>query len=81
MITSPRLFALPAIAAMMLTACGSPDDSPGAGGMTEGENERLEEAADRLDARAPSPGQDPAAALEAEVADGIAREGQQQQAQ
>jgi hypothetical protein len=70
-------FALPLIAATMLAACGSADDTPGAGGMTEGENERLEQAAERLDSRAPSPAQNSAAALEAEIAEGIARDAQQ----
>jgi hypothetical protein len=68
-----RLF-LPLCAAATIAGCGSADDAPGAGGMTEGENTRLEAAAERLDARAQSPAQDAAVALEGEVAAGISAE-------
>jgi hypothetical protein len=61
-------------ALLMLSACGDPATTPSTGGMTVGENERLEAAAERLDARAPSPAQPAAAQLEADVAAGIARE-------
>jgi hypothetical protein len=76
MLIDARSLILTAVAATMVSACGSVDDSPGPGGMTAGENERLEQAAERLDARAPSPAQQSAATLEAEVAVGISREGQ-----
>ena len=73
-----RLALLPAL--LLTSACGSDADAPGAGGMTLGENERLEAAAERLDARAQSPAQPAAAALEAEVAGKLAAEQQQQAA-
>jgi hypothetical protein len=64
--------ALLAAAALLTSACGT--DGPGSGGMTAGENDKIEEAAERLDARAPSPAQPMAAQLEAEVAERIESE-------
>ncbi len=58
---------------LTLSGCGGADD-PGAAGMTVGENQRLEEAARRLEARTPSPARDSAQQLEAEVDAGIAAE-------
>jgi hypothetical protein len=68
------------ISLILLAGCGDAANAPSAGGMTVGENERLEAAAERLDARAPSPAQPNAAQLEAEVAAGIEREQQAQPA-
>lgn len=68
-IIRPALIAL----TLTLTGCGGADD-PGAAGMTVGENQRLEEAAGRLEARTPSPASDSARQLEAEVDAGIAAE-------
>jgi hypothetical protein len=61
---------------LTLAACGADGDAPGAGGMTVGENARLEAAAERLEGRTPSPAQPAAAQLEAEVTQGIAAEQQ-----
>ena len=52
---------------MMIAACDAGSDGAATGGLTAGEAEQLEKAADRLDARAPSPAEDQAAALEADV--------------
>lgn len=41
--------------AVSLISCGRADSDPAAGGMTVGEAERLEAAAERLDARPQSP--------------------------
>lgn len=68
------------LASLPLAACGADSDAPGAGGMTVGENERLEAAAERLESRAPSPAQPDAAALEAEVTERLAAEQAQQSA-
>jgi hypothetical protein len=61
---------------LVLSACGADSHAPGAGGMTVGENARLEAAAERLENRTPSPAQPAATQLEAEVAQGIAAEQQ-----
>lgn len=50
-----------------LTACGRADDDPASGGLTVGESDRLEAAAERLDQREPSPARDDSVALEREV--------------
>lgn len=72
----PMMRATPACLFLALAACGSNADAPGAGGMTVGENARLESAADRLENRAASPAQPAAAQLEGEVAERIAAEQQ-----
>lgn len=60
-----RLAAL--IPLLLIAACDAGSDGAATGGLTAGEVEQLEKAADRLDARAPSPAADQAAALEADV--------------
>ena len=58
---------LSAIIATSLMGCGRADGDPASGGLTVGESDRIEQAAARLDDRAPSPGQPDSAALEREV--------------
>lgn len=50
-----------------LAACDAGADGTATGGLTAGEVEQLEKAADRLDARAPSPAGDQATVIETEV--------------
>lgn len=45
--------------ALLLAACGSRDNEPGPGGVTQGEAKALDEAATMLDARKPAPLPDP----------------------
>ena len=52
---------------LLIAACDAGADGTATGGLTAGEAEQLEKAAERLDARAPSPADDQAAALEADV--------------
>ena len=52
---------------LTLTACGRADSDPASGGLTVGESDRLEAAAERLDQREPSPARDDSVALEAEI--------------
>ncbi len=52
---------------LLIAACDAGTDGAATGGLTAGEAEQLEKAADRLDARAPSPADDRAEALEADV--------------
>ena len=61
----PILAAL--VITQMLGACGRADSDPASGGMTVGETEALERAADRLDARAQSPAAAESQALENDV--------------
>jgi hypothetical protein len=60
--------------AVSLTACGRADNDPAAGGMTVGEAERLEAAAERLDARPPSPVSGDSQAFERETAEQVEAE-------
>ncbi len=60
--------------ALLLAACGRADEDAAAGGLTVGEVDRLEAAADRLDARPPSPMAARSAELEAEISERIERE-------
>jgi hypothetical protein len=53
--------------ALSLAACGRPDEDPAAGGLTVGESERLEAAAERLDQRDPSPARDDSVAFERDI--------------
>lgn len=57
-----------------LAACGRPATDPAAGGLTVGESQKLDDAARRLEARAPSPGAENAQHLEADVRAKIAAE-------
>ena len=67
--------------ALLVAACDSPTgDGAAPQGLTEGERDRLEAAAKRLDARAQAPGADDAAALEAETRERLAAEQAQQSA-
>lgn len=59
---------------LSLVACGRADDDPAAGGLTVGEADRLEAAADRLDGRAQSPVAGDSQAFEAEVANRVEAE-------
>lgn len=52
---------------LALSACGRADSDPASGGLTVGESERLEAAAERLDQREPSPARSDSVALEAEI--------------
>lgn len=52
-----RLALLPAV--LLLAACGSRDNDPGPGGVTQGEAKALDEAAEMLDARKQQPLPDP----------------------
>lgn len=66
MITLRRLLlscALP----LCLAACGRADEDPASGGLTVGESERLEAAAERLDQREASPARDDSVAFERDV--------------
>ena len=65
---------LAAIPLLLLSACGADADSPGTGGMTKGENARLEAAAERLDQRPASPAAQRSAEVEAQVRAGIEAE-------
>ncbi len=62
------------IAALFLTACDAGGGDVPSGGLTAGEAAQLERAAERIDARAPSPFEEDAAALEADVRDRLAAE-------
>ena len=55
------------ILALMLCACGRADSDPASGGLTVGEAETLERAAERLDERTPSPAAAESQALENDV--------------
>lgn len=71
----PRYRPLAAFMALpLLTACSMADDDRAQGGLTVGENQRLERAAERIDQRAPSPAQASAAQLEADVRQRLADE-------
>lgn len=59
------LIFMPAMAALAACSAQSPDDAQ-VGGLTSGELEQLESAADRVDARAPSPAAADAAGIEAQ---------------
>ena len=62
-----KAYVLPALA-LFTAACSAGDDSDaGGGGLTQGELQQLEKAAERIDARPESPGADGAEALEADV--------------
>lgn len=61
----PTLYCL--VPMIALAACGRADSDPAAGGLTVGERESLEQAADRLDSRPAGPGEESAKALEADV--------------
>lgn len=61
-------------AALSLTACGRADDDPASGGLTVGESDRLDAAAQRLDSRDPAPGQADSAALEKEIGQRLEQE-------
>ena len=67
--TMPLAMAL----AAMLAGCSMAPDDHADGGLTVGENQRLEAAAARIDARTPSPATGEAAALEADVRARLAR--------
>ncbi len=61
--------------ALLTAGCGAGDDSDAAtGGLTQGELQQLEKAAERIDARPPSPGADKAEALEADIRTRLADE-------
>ena len=60
--------------AASLTSCGRADADPAAGGMTVGEAERLEAAAERLDARPQSPVSGDSQAFEREIAERVEAE-------
>lgn len=62
------------LTALSLGACGRTDSDPASGGLTVGESERLDAAAERLDQREPSPARDDSAALEDEVRDRLEAE-------
>lgn len=65
--------------ALAIAACdSSAGDAEAPAGLTEGERNRLEAAVERLDARAPAPGANDAAALEAETRERLASEQAQQ---
>lgn len=64
------LLALP----LFIAACDAATDAPAPDGLTEGERDRLEAAAARIDSRPAGPGADDAAALEAETRDRLAAE-------
>jgi len=57
--------ALPMLLA--LSACGREADDDASGGLTVGESDALERAADRIDARTPSPAREESRKLEADV--------------
>ncbi len=57
-----------------LSACGRADSDPAAGGMTIGEAERLEAAAERLDARPQSPINGDSQAFERETSERVEAE-------
>lgn len=69
-----------ALIASALTVAGceaaTSDEAPQ--GLTEGERDRLEAAAERLDSRPAGPGADDAAAIEAETRERLAQERAQQ---
>lgn len=73
------LYALIATA-LLVAGCdaATSDDAPQ--GLTEGERDRLEAAAERLDSRPAGPGADGAATLEAETRERLANERAQQDA-
>ncbi|MFM6854361.1 MAG: hypothetical protein ACKOUM_09815 [Sphingopyxis sp.] len=58
----------------LLPSCGRADDDAASGGLTVGESERLDAAAQRLDSRAEPPGRAAAQALEQETAQRLAQE-------
>ncbi|QJQ31037.1 hypothetical protein GV829_01200 [Sphingomonas lacunae] len=63
----PYRFLLAGALVLALSACGRADEDPASGGLTVGESERLEEAAERLDQREPSPARDDSVAFEREI--------------
>lgn len=69
------------ILALAIAGCDSASgDGEAPAGLTEGERDRLEAAAERLDNRPPGPGAGDAAALETETGDRLAAEQAQQAA-
>lgn len=54
-----------ASASVLMSCSATNSDATATGGLTAGESERLEAAADRLDAQPPSPAQEQSQALEA----------------
>lgn len=60
-----KILIIAALAALAACTSESPDDTQ-VGGLTSGELEQLETAADRIDSRAPSPAAADAAAIEAQ---------------
>lgn len=71
----PRYRPFAAIMALhLLTACSMAEDDHAQGGLTVGENERLERAAERIDERAPSPAEASATQLESDVRQRLADE-------
>jgi hypothetical protein len=71
----PRYRPLAAFMALhLLTACSMADDDHAQGGLTVGENQRLERAAERIDQRTASPAQAASAQFEADVRQRLADE-------
>lgn len=66
--------ALTLLAGATLSACGRDDSDPASGGLTVGESDRLEAAAERLDQRTPSPARDDSVALEGQIRDRLETE-------
>lgn len=64
---APMLRAYPLCLLLLVTACGRADGDAAAGGLTVGESETLERAAERLEARPESPGATESRALEDDV--------------
>jgi hypothetical protein len=62
------------VLAASLISCGRAENDPASGGMTVGEAQRLEAAADRLDARQPSPVSGDSQAFERETAERVEAE-------
>lgn len=63
-------------ALLLLAGCGQGDDAPGTAGLTVGENQRIDAAAARLDARAPSPATAASVQLEQQIRDRLSAEAQ-----
>jgi hypothetical protein len=62
------------VALQLLTACSMADGDHAEGGLTVGENQRLERAAERIDQRTPSPAQAGSTQFEAEIRQHLAEE-------
>lgn len=73
-LTDMARFTAIGLAALALAACGRTDSDPASGGLTVGESERLDAAAERLDQREPSPARNDSAALEDDVRDRLEAE-------